>query len=155
MAPLRYTAKFDPFLSLDCAPTPSTLAQSKERKGSNLTIWQTWLYTLTHSSHCRPQCNASLASRKLTRPAFASIKRTRPLGSSLPKGRTVGSSTLTLSLLGTAATWRRGFVNCSENSTVVLQLSCCTGRQAMETLRKLLKKPLNQVTARPSTTLYV
>ena len=27
-------AKFDPFLSF-CAPTPSTLAQSKERKGSN------------------------------------------------------------------------------------------------------------------------
>ena len=40
MAPLRYAAKFDPFLSLDCAPTPSTLAQSKERKGSNFTIWQ-------------------------------------------------------------------------------------------------------------------
>ena len=36
MAPLRYAAKFDPFLSLDCAPPPSTLAQSKERKGSNL-----------------------------------------------------------------------------------------------------------------------
>ena len=35
MAPLRYAAKFDPFLYLDCAPTPSTLAQSKERKGSN------------------------------------------------------------------------------------------------------------------------
>ena len=35
MAPLRYAAKFDPFLSLDCTPTPSTLAQSKERKGSN------------------------------------------------------------------------------------------------------------------------
>ena len=33
MAPLRYAAKFDPFLSLDCAPTPSTLAQS--RKGRN------------------------------------------------------------------------------------------------------------------------
>ena len=33
MAPLRYAAKFDPFLSLDCAPTPSTLAQSQERKG--------------------------------------------------------------------------------------------------------------------------
>ena len=30
MAPLRYAAKFDPFPSLDCAPTPSTLAQSKE-----------------------------------------------------------------------------------------------------------------------------
>ena len=26
MAPLRYAAKFDPFLFLDCAPTPSTLA---------------------------------------------------------------------------------------------------------------------------------
>ena len=37
---LRYAAKFDPFLSLDCAPTPSTLAQSKERKGSNFAIWQ-------------------------------------------------------------------------------------------------------------------
>ena len=35
-------AKFDPFLSLDCAPTPSTLAQSKERKGSNFAIWQQW-----------------------------------------------------------------------------------------------------------------
>ena len=35
MAPLRYAAKFDPYLSLDCAPTPSTLAQSKERKGSH------------------------------------------------------------------------------------------------------------------------
>ena len=40
MAPLRCAAKFDPFLSLDCAPMPSTLAQSKERKGSKFTIWQ-------------------------------------------------------------------------------------------------------------------
>ena len=30
MALLRYAAKFDPFLSLDCTATPSTLAQSKE-----------------------------------------------------------------------------------------------------------------------------
>ena len=44
MAPLRCTAKFDPFLSLDCAPTPSTLAQSKERKGSNIAIWQPCLH---------------------------------------------------------------------------------------------------------------
>ena len=44
MAPLRYAAKFDPFLSLDCAPTPSTLAQSKERKGSNFAIWRPWFY---------------------------------------------------------------------------------------------------------------
>ena len=42
MAPLRYAAQFDPFLSLDCAPTPTTLAQSKERKGSNFAIWQPW-----------------------------------------------------------------------------------------------------------------
>ena len=42
MAPLRYAAKFDPFLSLDCAPMPSTLARSKERKGSNFAIWQSW-----------------------------------------------------------------------------------------------------------------
>ena len=35
-------AKFDPFLSLDCAPTSSTLAQSNERKGSNFAIWQLW-----------------------------------------------------------------------------------------------------------------
>ena len=43
MAPLRCAAEFDPFLSLDCAPTPSTLVQSKERKGSNFAIWQPWL----------------------------------------------------------------------------------------------------------------
>ena len=35
MAPLRCAAKFDPCLSLDCAPP-----QSKERKGSNFAIWQ-------------------------------------------------------------------------------------------------------------------
>ena len=40
MAPIRCAAKFDPFLSLDCAPMPSTLAQSKERKRSNFAIWQ-------------------------------------------------------------------------------------------------------------------
>ena len=42
MAPLRCAAKLDLFLSLDCAPTPCTLAQSKERKGSNFAIWQPW-----------------------------------------------------------------------------------------------------------------
>ena len=34
MAPLRYAAKFDPFLSLDCARVEGVGAQSKERKGS-------------------------------------------------------------------------------------------------------------------------
>ena len=55
MAPLHYVAKCDPFLSLDCAPTPSTLAQSKERKGSNFTIWQPWrrLQNQSFFSLCR------------------------------------------------------------------------------------------------------
>ena len=35
MAPLRYAAKFDPFLSMDCARVEGVGAQSKERKGSN------------------------------------------------------------------------------------------------------------------------
>ena len=35
-------AKFDPFLSLDYAPTPSSPAQSKEWMGSNFAIWQPW-----------------------------------------------------------------------------------------------------------------
>ena len=35
MAPLRCAAKFDPFLSLDCARVEGVGAQSKERKGSN------------------------------------------------------------------------------------------------------------------------
>ena len=51
MAPLRYAAKFDPFLSLDSAPTPSTLAQSKERKGSNFAIWQPCFLHIRQGSH--------------------------------------------------------------------------------------------------------
>ena len=46
MAPLRCAAKLNPFLSLDCTPTPSTLAQSKERKGSNFAIWQPCLQVI-------------------------------------------------------------------------------------------------------------
>ena len=46
LALLRYAAQFDPFFSLDCAPTPSTLAQSKERKGSKFDIWQPFRYDL-------------------------------------------------------------------------------------------------------------
>ena len=38
MAPLGYAAKFDPFLSLDCARVDSMGAQSKERKGSNFAV---------------------------------------------------------------------------------------------------------------------
>ena len=51
MAPLRYAAKVDPFLFLDCAPMPSTLAQSKERKGSNFAIWQPCLEAAVIARH--------------------------------------------------------------------------------------------------------
>ena len=40
MALLRYTAKLDPFFSLDFARLEGRGAQSKERKGSNFAIWQ-------------------------------------------------------------------------------------------------------------------
>ena len=63
MAPLHSTAKFDPFLSLDCAPMPSTLAQSKERKGSNLAIWQPWNKGATKKS--APMPTLSVHSRLL------------------------------------------------------------------------------------------
>ena len=36
--PLRYTAKFDPLLSLDCARVEGAGSQSKERKGSNFAV---------------------------------------------------------------------------------------------------------------------
>ena len=40
MAPVHYAAKFDPFLSLDCARVEGMGAISKVRKGSNFSIWQ-------------------------------------------------------------------------------------------------------------------
>ena len=55
MALLRYAAKFDPFLSLDCAPIPSTLAHSKERKGSNFAIWQPWQQVHHPQRNLQPQ----------------------------------------------------------------------------------------------------
>ena len=33
-------ARWQNLIAVDCAPMPSTLAQSKERKGSNFAIWQ-------------------------------------------------------------------------------------------------------------------
>ena len=66
MAPLRYAAKFDPFLSLDCDPAPSTLAQ--ERKGSNFAIWQPWRdhinWFLTHEEGYIDRRIAEIAKRK-------------------------------------------------------------------------------------------
>ena len=57
MAPLRCTAKFDPFPSLDCAPTPSTPALSKERKLSDFAIWQPCIIP----SHSLPQLADKIA----------------------------------------------------------------------------------------------
>ena len=56
MAPLRCAAKFDPFLSFDCAPMPSTLAQSKEGKGSNFAIWQPWADSAEHDTSTHWTC---------------------------------------------------------------------------------------------------
>ena len=63
MATLDYAAKFDPFLSLDCAHTPSTLAQSKERKGSNFAIWQPWSRPSVGRRHHHPtDCSWAFSS---------------------------------------------------------------------------------------------
>ena len=43
-------AKFDPFLSLDCAWVEGVGAQSKERKESNFAIWQPWRRSLARSA---------------------------------------------------------------------------------------------------------
>ena len=42
MALLRCAAKFDFFLSLDCARVEGVGEQSEERKGSSFAIWQPW-----------------------------------------------------------------------------------------------------------------
>ena len=81
MAPLRHAAKFDPFLSLDCAPTPSTLAQCKERKGSNFAIWQPWaaaLHRFLPSLRClssRLIYDPSLSERQISREIHLSRSR--------------------------------------------------------------------------------
>ena len=69
MAPLCCAAKFDPFLSLDCAPTPSTLAKSKERKGSNFAIWQPCYQEANAGSiePCRCSCGGGDCKYCLTR----------------------------------------------------------------------------------------
>ena len=61
MAPLSYSAKFDPFLSLDCAPTPSTLAQSKEGRDQILPSGN-----LAFSSHSIVSGSARSMSRPTT-----------------------------------------------------------------------------------------
>ena len=76
MASLRYAAKFDPFLSLDCAPTPSTLAQSKERKGSNLAIWQP-CETTTRAAAAAGTAAAVCSSRSCRRSGTRRTRATR------------------------------------------------------------------------------
>ena len=68
MAPLRCAAKFDPFLSLDCAHTrtPSTLAQSKERKGSNFAIWQhCFQFEMSDGGEVEPASAAATAANNI------------------------------------------------------------------------------------------
>ena len=57
MAPLRYAANFDPFLSLDCAKSVGgRWAQSKERKESNFAVWQPCLRKLQFTDTDRYFC---------------------------------------------------------------------------------------------------
>ena len=76
MAPLRYTAKFDPFLSLDCAPTPSTLAQSKERKGSNFAIWQP-CHNRTSGATCATSTSSATRTSRTASSSGAQTPRAR------------------------------------------------------------------------------
>ena len=69
MAPLRYGAKLDPFLSLDCVLPPSTLAQSKERKGSNFAIWQPCSLYKEVQWKCFP-----LAAKRVNKPPKAVVR---------------------------------------------------------------------------------
>ena len=56
---LRYAALLNLILSFPwiAPPTPSTLAQSKERKGSNFAIWQPWYQVVID-----PELRSSLES---------------------------------------------------------------------------------------------
>ena len=74
MALLGYTAKFDPFLSLDCAPAPalqrSNQAQSKERKdhilpSSNLDLRDASLSVALRCDEEGPRGRYVVAMRKL------------------------------------------------------------------------------------------
>ena len=73
MAPLRWAAKFDPFLSFNCARVEGVGPQSKERKGSNFchlaTLAQVFLSTQDdriqwiHSHHLPHTENAVVGRR--------------------------------------------------------------------------------------------
>ena len=71
---LRYATlqNLIPFLSLDWAPTPSILAQSKERKGSNFAIWQPW-----HS--CKPSYKTRAGHKREIESRADNDKWGRPL----------------------------------------------------------------------------
>ena len=55
-------AKFDPFLSLDCARVEGVGAQSKERKGSNFDIWQPCSKDTAISDDCVVLCASGTAA---------------------------------------------------------------------------------------------
>ena len=59
-------AKFDPFLSLDCARVEGVGAQAKERKGSNFATWQPCAKAAAGSmaSTCKPQLVPSSSPAK-------------------------------------------------------------------------------------------
>ena len=90
MAPLCYAAKLDPILSLDCVPTPSTLAQSKKRKGSNFATWQPCLQ-VRPAARARPGTRGATGNRASRGcPGWTGCRGGRGRGgSAAPTGRRV------------------------------------------------------------------
>ena len=85
MAPLCCAANFDPFLSLDCAPTPSTLAQSKE---SNFAIWQ----------HCFQLPTSSPSSSRKSSISSSTEANVAPSSSATPLATSAANPPLKLPL---------------------------------------------------------
>ena len=94
MAPLRYTAKFDPFLSLDCARVEGVGAQSKshspEARGAKhircknlaMTIWQP--YEIILSSKAATKIRLDTAAAKCAKFGPISFFLPSPLQSDVP-----------------------------------------------------------------------
>ena len=124
MAPLRYAAKFDPFLSLDCAPMTSNLTWSKPRNGRDhiLPSGNTEHYSLTGLSW------APRTPRPRMGWAWCAPARGSPPGgwpTPQTSWRTLSSSSSRSSMSS-----KRGeeihIVTCGEASSLQGDHSCCT-----------------------------
>ena len=127
---LRYAAlqNLIPSFPWDASPTPSTLAQSKERKGSNFAIWQPclqnyrpgWLPRRLRNWHFLPLCLRSL------KPLDDLITSTSCAKSLLPTLKEPEDEE-TKNLTGSAPVSRPA------DSAKFLAAGCCTGATAVST----------------------